>query len=349
MASASPRRSGGLSWPLVLLIAIGLLVVVGAALFVYVLIAGQVTVPFTDPPRVISFAAEEQEQEWQPAPGDVAIPVSGRQISAYSKVTRDDLWDLRKQNFSVVWLPEDKVSDVVIRDINKIVGRVLAHEKRAGYGFSDGDFMPEGTRPGLVGGIPPGMRAMRVQLDQVRGLYGLNPGDRFDVVAAIAVEGDAADHLKRYGGVYSDRVALEASLGALSQQATVRVIVQNGIVVTPVQTVEIPVASASLTRGRSNRTRPVQEVVVAVQPAEVAALTEAMTVDADLAVIPRSGHPDDDSTSVTPSSTPRSPFSTSEGDSGSTGMQLVESIGGRTRELVPVPEIGTAPKDKDDR
>ena len=69
MAAVTPRRSGGLSGPLVLVILIGLFIVVGAALLLYVLISGSVTVPFTDPPKVISFGAQEVEQEWRPPPG----------------------------------------------------------------------------------------------------------------------------------------------------------------------------------------------------------------------------------------------------------------------------------------
>lgn len=338
MAQVSPRRTGGPSWPLVLVLVIGLTIVVGAALFLYVLIAGEVTVPFTDPPRVISFGAQKVEKPWTPPEGSVPVPVSGREIAAYNKVTRDDIWDLKKRGVAVVFVPEDSLSEVVIRDVKQILGRVLAHEKSPGYVFTEDDFLPKGTRPGVVGGIPPGMRGMRVNLDDVRGLFGLSPGDRFDVVASLAVEGDPADDLKRYGGVFSDRVAIESRLGNYDKQATVKVIVQNGIVVTPVETVLIPVASRSLLSRGGSKTRPIQEVVIAVQPDEVAPLTEALTVGADLSVVPRSGHPEDDLTSVTPSSNPKSPFS-SGADGTHTGMQLVETIGGKSRELVPVPEV----------
>jgi Flp pilus assembly protein CpaB len=341
MASVSPRRSAP-SWPLAIVIIVGLMIVVGAALFLYVLIAGQITVPFTDPPRVITFGAEEQEAPWEPPAGSIAVPVSGRVIPAYHKLTRDDIWDPEKGDWAVVWLKESTVADTIIRDFRQLRGRVMAHEKRPGYAFTEDDFLPKGTRPGVVGGIPPGMRAMRVRLEQVRGLYGLNPGDRFDIVAAIALDGDPTEGLSGYGGVYSDRVALESKLGNLGKQATVNVIVQNGAVVTPVETVMVPTAQAGL-MGRRTGTRPVQEVVVAVRPDEVAPLTEALAVGANLSVVPRSGHPEDDATSMTPSSSPRSPFAKGEGTTG--GMQLVETIGGSDRELVPVPEMRKTPGD----
>lgn len=350
MASVSPRRTGGPSWPLALVIVIGLMIVVVAAIFLYVLIAGQVTIPFTDPPRVISFGAQEEEKPWEPPEGTVPVLVSGRKIPAYKKITRDDIWDLEKQEPSVVWLPEENLEEYVIRDAKQILGRVMAHEKSPGYVFTENDFQPKGTRPGVVGGIPPGMRAMRIELAQVRGLYGLNPGDRFDIVAAIALEGDPTDELKSYGGVYSDRMALESRLGNLGKQATVDVIVQNGIVVSPVETVQVPSSQASL-MGRRAGTRPVQEVVVAVRPEEVAPFTQALAVNANLSVIPRSGHPDDDATSMTPSSRPRSPFATGgdHADGASGGMQLVETIDGSSRELVPVPEIRKRPGENDER
>ncbi len=70
-------------------------------------------------------------------------------------------------------------------------------------------------------------------------------------------------------------------------------------------------------------------------PEDVARFTEAVSVEAHLSVIGRSGHPDDDSDSVTPSSVPVTPFS-GAGSDGS-GMGFVDTISGGNREIVPVP------------
>ncbi len=334
--SVSPRRNRGPSWPMVLVILLGLVFVAIAAFFVYVLIVGSVTIPFTDPPRVISFAEKEQERPWEPPAGSVMVPVSGRNIPAYAKLSRDDIWDRKNNRISAIYVRPEEVSDAMITDVKKLLGRVLDHAKQPGYAFTEEDFMPEGTRPGLTAGIPVGMRGQRLELEKVSGLYALNPGDRFDLVATLPLEGDPTSTLRKLGGAYAERVAAEAQLENYGKQATVRVVVQNGVIVSPVETREIPVESATLTGGASTRTRPVQEVQIAIWPEDVAPLVEAIAVNAQLTAVPRSGHPDDPKDSVTPSSSPKSPFGeSSDGAAGS--MSFVETVTGKSREVVPVP------------
>jgi hypothetical protein len=125
----------------------------------------------------------------------------------------------------------------------------------------------------------------------------------------------------------------------------VRVIVQSAVIVEPMALRGVPTTQTSLTDGAATRTRPVQEVVIAVEPHEVALLTEAMAVDATLTTIPRSGRPDDPADSTTPDLRPSSPFSTSgdsdfdsrlspdEGDD----FAVVETIMGQKRSLTAVP------------
>ena len=49
----------------------------------------------------------------------------------------------------------------VISDFSQITGRVVDHEKPPRYPFTELDFLPKGTRPGLVAVIPPGKRNHR--------------------------------------------------------------------------------------------------------------------------------------------------------------------------------------------
>jgi hypothetical protein len=100
-----------------------------------------------------------------------------------------------------------------------------------------------------------------------------------------------------------------------------------------------------LTEGSSARTRQVQETVIAIDPDEVALLTEAMAVNAKLTTIPRSGRPDDPVNSRTPDLRPFSPFTAAEGgraDSRGSGdeddtFKVVETIMGQKRSLTAVP------------
>lgn len=95
--------------------------------------------------------------------------------------------------------------------------------------------------------------------------------------------------------------------------------------------------------------RPVQEVVIAIDPEEVSRLTEALAVDARISMIPRSGRPDDPIDSTTPDLLPVSPFAApgsgtlapTESDFATeppaSPFSVVETIMGRKRALTAVP------------
>src|SRR4029453_14128773 len=157
-------------------------------------------------------------------------------IPNYTKITRDHLVDLKNQSLSVVYLPPQAVTKDMILNIGDIIGRVLNHDKQRGYVFTEADFYPKGTREGVVAGIPPGKRAIRVQADKVDGLFGLQPGDRFDLVASMAIDGGRGGGSSQAftgGGAYGSQLALQARLSNWQRQATVRILVQNGSIVEP--------------------------------------------------------------------------------------------------------------------
>src|SRR5262245_26859042 len=225
--------------------------------------------------------------------GLIAVPTPGRPIPAYTRVTRDHLWDVKRNRLSVVYLPPRAVTREMLVSLSDVIGRVIGHDKMPGYVFTDDDFLPRGTREGIVAGIPAGKRAIRVPADKVEGVYGLHNGDRFDLVATMPIDASRGAQNFNVGGVYGDELALQARLSNWQKQATVRVMVQNGVIVEPVATRQVPVYQGSLTQAGGVRMRPVQEVVVAIEPEEVARLTEALAVEAKLSVIPRSGRTDD--------------------------------------------------------
>jgi Flp pilus assembly protein CpaB len=234
--------------------------------------------------------------------------------------------------------------------LSDIMGRVLDHDKQPGYVFTENDFLPKGTREGIVAGIPPGKRAIRVLADKVEGLYGLRAGDRFDLVATLPIDGRGGTaQAFNFGGVYGQQLALQAKLTNWQKQATVRVMAQNAVVVEPMATRQVPVFSSSLTQGATTRMKPVQEIVIAVDPDEVARLTEAIAVEAKISCVPRSGRPDDPIDSVTPDLRPVSPFTgpgtaafaassaPAGGIQGAPPFSTVETISGTKRELTAVP------------
>ncbi len=283
--------------------------------------------------------------------GLIAVPTPARAIPAYARVTRDHLWDARNARLAVVYLPPRAVTPEMIVKVSDVIGRVLNHEKAPGYVFTASDFMPNGTREGIVAGIPAGKRALRIPSDTVDGLYGLHAGDHFDLVATMAIDaGRGGGQGFDVGGVYAEQLALEARLSNWQRQATVQVIVQNGAIVEPMTTRQIPVVQNSGADAARARVRTVQEVVIAIDPGEVARLTEAMAVQAKIWMVPRSGRPDDTFLSRTPDLHPVGPFAGpgrsgarggsaagGAGGSGAAAFTVVETIMGQTRELTAVP------------
>jgi Flp pilus assembly protein CpaB len=267
--------------------------------------------------------------------GLVAVPTPANAIPAYARVRRDHLWDRGNNRLAMVYLPPRAVTKEMLVNISDILGRVLDHQKEPGYVFTEADFLPRGTREGIVAGIPAGKRAIRISADQVEGLYGLNAGDRFDLLATMPIDTSRSSaQTFNLAGPYSQELALQAH--------------QNAVIVDPMTTRAVPTVQTTLTEGAATRTRPVQEAVIAIEPDEVALLTEAMAVQAKLTTIPRSGRPDDPVHSRTPDRRPFSPFasggnSTPAGSDGrlqndeSETFKVVETIMGQRRSLTAVP------------
>jgi Flp pilus assembly protein CpaB len=269
--------------------------------------------------------------------GLIAVPTSATQIPAHTRIRRDHLWDRANARISVVYLPPRAVKKEMLLNITQIIGRVLDSEKEPGYVFTDADFLPRGTREGLVAGIPAGKRAIRVSADRVDGLYGLNAGDRFDIVATMPIAAADGGRSLNFSGPYSQEIALETQLSNWEKQATVRVIVQNAVIVEPMIARGVPVTATSA-QAAAARARAVQEAVIAVNPNEVALLTEAMAVEARLSSIPRSGRPDDPVNTRTPDLRPFSPFAAPGGSNQTNGFSTVETIMGPKRAVTAVPK-----------
>ena len=322
-----------------------------AAIVVVVVFGGLWVTGIFDPMNLL-FGSREPSHR-----GMVAVPVSAVAIPAYTKITRDHLWNPKIGNFAVIYLRPEQITKEMKQDMNSIVGRVMDHDKPPTYVFTESDFLPKGTKPGLVAGIPPGKRAMRIPVEKIPGLIGLLPGDRFDLVSTLPIDATGATSLAG-SGLYGKQLDLQARLTNWQKQATVRVVVQGGDVVEPMATRQIPVSNTSLTAGLIVRYKPVQEVVIAVTPYEVPRLTEALAVGADISCVPRSGRPDDPRESITPESMPVSPFggptqplTARAGDLGQpspapsgavanpfgTGFTPVETISGNKREIVATP------------
>jgi Flp pilus assembly protein CpaB len=254
-------------------------------------------------------------------PGTIMVPASGQRIPAYAKVTREHLFNPQLGRLSYIPMLEESLPEGVLTDTSKILGRVLDHEKPAGYVFTERDFLPAGTRSGLPAGIPPGMRAVTLQADNISGIFGMKAGDHVDLLATVPIDaprGGGGGSRDGLGGLVA-----QARAANIQRRATVRVLAQDAVLVTPVTSRNKPITSSSLTQGTQVRTVPVQEVVIAVSPQEVAPLTEALATGVDITCVARTGLPTEPHKEVdTPGHDPLSE------------VRVIESIVGKRREAV---------------
>lgn len=299
--------------------------------------------PIRDPLGLFSSSSPDKSDDALPPPqeGYVRVLISAREIPAYSRIVRDDLYDPRRATFATADVREEFANENgILIAANEILGRVLARVKAPGYAFTESDLLPKGTRAGLAGGIPPGKRAFRIEVDLVHGIIGLNPGDRFDLLAArtVGVESVPAER-PAFAGVYSNLMRQQSTSPRKGGRAQVDVIVNDGVVVTPLETRVIPVSSSSLTRGVTTSTRPVQEMVIALDPDEVSPLLAAIELESDITCVARSGRPGEPEGDLTPGFREPDPLDESSDDQKE--MHVMEVIHGSERTLVPVPRRST--------
>ena len=238
-------------------------------------------------------------------PGTLAVPAAAVTIPTYARVGLEHLIDRSSGDLRAVYLPEGSILPETMIDAKQIVGRVLSTDKAPGQVFSTQDFFPLGTREGIVAGIPPGKRALRIGAGKVNGIVGLGRGDRFDLVATFDLTRGAAS------------VRVEgARVNPLGSQTQTVTVVEDGAVVQPLKERAIP--------GQVQKI--VEEMVIAVAPIEVAGLTEALHSGARIDCVPRSGRPtDSDASTAAEKTSPRG------------GLKVVETISGGQRRVIAVP------------
>lgn len=219
--------------------------------------------------------------------GLYGYPITSRPVRAYSRVTRDDLLDPKTGELKVFYVPLQNANSSILVDLGKILGRVLKADKPAGYTFTEEDFFEDGTRPGLVAAVPPGKRAIAVNVSKMQGtVFGLSAGDHCDVLATAVLETPKSTAPPTAVGIHTPESALQTQATVEQKKAVVRVLVHDGVVITPATPPQMT------NRGRPlPQTRPQQEMILAVDPTEVAPLTEALATNVEIACVARSGRP----------------------------------------------------------
>lgn len=328
----TPRRSN-----LPLLAALAVVVVA----FAWLVSAGHVSLPFLEPERPTL------------PEGMIRVPASARVIPAYTRVTRDDLIDPRTGELFTVAVDAAVAEEVgLLRTLGEILGRVTDAEKAAGYAFQESNFAQRGVRAGVVAGIPPGMRGVTVEVDKIRGLHKLLPGDRFDIAEVVQVETRDLGALSDRDRGALEQLVTRAEAEGYAKQAAVKIIVESGLVVTPVESRLTSSTTRGLTATTSRRV-PVEEVTIAVDARDVARLLQALAIDASVHCLPRSGDPSTPADDRASDLIPWSPFDDLAGGAeaevvepgavgdkpaGEGSVRFVERVVGGETKLVPVPK-----------
>jgi len=301
--AARPRSRGGVPVQSVLLL-VGALLLAGAGGFLlYQGAGGSVGMQSTDVPE-----------------GMIGVPVATLDLPSYTEISLEHLLDPSTGRLAAVYLPEESILESTIVDPRELVGRVLARPKSASMVFREADFMPVGTRPGIVAGIPVGKRALRIDASKVSGIVGLRQGDRFDLVATYSRNGRAGSPQSVYGG----------GNGVGARQARSAVVADGATVVSALSERALPGAS----QGRSGAI--VQEMVIALSPDEIPTVTEALEIAKRIDCIPRSGLPGDAPAfeeTASARAKPRAPY----------GEPVIDVIEGERRSLRLVPDQGLPP------
>lgn len=181
-----------------------------------------------------------------------------------------------------------------IMNVNAIIGRVVKKDKRAGMGFQENTFFPQGTPEGIAGATPPGMRAITLDASKLTGVHALNAGDTIDLMASVPV-GD----LGSFQSSASSRLpgAALVSSASLKQPAAATepmLLAQGAVVLKPVYVRNEATTSSSLTQGKRIQNVPKYEVAIAVAPDDVIPLQTALNKSLEITCITHSMQPGTD-------------------------------------------------------
>lgn len=232
--------------------------------------------------------------------GLVPVPRSLVALKAFEKIEREDVYDRALGDESYFWLPKEQVDahpEWVTR-VDQVIGRVMARDKRAEFVFSDKDFLPEGSRTGLSGGVPDGKQGFFLEAQQIPGLRLLKIGDRFDLMASLPEESAnaGAEYGLLVGGIKAlGNKPIPLNGVRLLVQSGMMIALTNGKAMTTQGALEFDQADS---RGRPTASQKEEQVAIAIDAEEVVPLTQALGAKLTIHAIARSGQKNEPDSSV---------------------------------------------------
>lgn len=273
-----------------------------AGLAVVTVVNGGLTLPFGGG---VLFAFDGEETggvapgQVRPA-GTVAVFALPRSLPAFTKITREHL--LTQDGLHNVPVVEEAIEPnglfrTDLKGLQRLLGRVLRRNKPVNFALTESDFLPEGTRAGPTAGIPPGKRGVWIDISDVQGLADTRAGDCIDLIAARLDKAAPAVDSSVLGNL-TDPI-MRASLQRLSQSRSSRPQISSWVVARGALVIN-PKRSRELTAGKPQPAGPatVEEVFLAMEPNEVALLSQALAQDVSILAAPRSGQPEDAPTEI---------------------------------------------------
>lgn len=147
------------------------------ALLIFALIAGLIAAV------LVFLALQDSDGSSQEAPAVAAtvdVVVAAQSIAPGTEVTEEML--------KIVSVPKDLLVSGALTDTTPIVGEVSSVRIAQGEQITDSKIGLAVPDKGLSGVVPPGMRGVAVQVDELTAVGGnLLPGDRVDILASIKV------------------------------------------------------------------------------------------------------------------------------------------------------------------
>jgi len=247
-------------------------------------------------------------------PGKVVVPAAPKGLPAFEPLTLESLRNLETRREAWRLLDAQMIAaERVLTEPEQLLGRILNKEKRQGEFFVEADFLPAWVKPGLAARVPAGKRAIVIRFKEQESEEKVERSQYSETKTKTEHERSRIDNLEQVAdGAHIDiLVSRPVQYGSNFVVSSVGLTLTNRMRVTPV------------VRDGVLLYHTLVDVLLAVDPAEVGPLQEALASRAALSAVIYSGQSPD----------PTHEPAVSAYD-GTRGAQTIEMLIGNKREVL---------------